>query len=139
MARAKTAKFSEFLIQLGDGSSPEIYNAPCGATSRSFKRTSAMAETNVPDCDDEDLPSWLERDVTSQSASCEFSGVVDKDDFEDWDDYWSSGDTKNVKITLGTLTWVGPFKLADLEVTGQKGQRVNFTATLQSDGEVAKQ
>jgi hypothetical protein len=139
MARAQTAKFSEFLIQLGDGADPENFAQPCGATSRSFKRTAALSETNVPDCSDEDLPSWLERDVTSNSASCEFSGVVDKDDFDDWDTYFNSGATKNVKITLGALVWIGPFKLSDLEVTGQRGQRVTFTASLQSDGEVAKQ
>jgi predicted secreted protein len=139
MARAKTARFSEFLIQLGDGASPETFAQPCGATSRSLKMTAALAETNVPDCTDEDAPSWLERDVTSNSASCDFSGVVDKDDFPDWNTYFKNGVTKNVKITLGTLIWIGPFKLSDLEVTGQKGQRVNFTATLQSDGELETQ
>jgi predicted secreted protein len=138
MTKAMTARFSEFLIQLGDGASPETFAQPCGATSRGFKRTAALSETNVPDCDDEDAPSWLERDVTSNSASCDFAGVVDKDDFTDWDDYFDNGVTKNVKITLGAIIWQGPFKISDLEVTGQRGQRVTFTATLQSDGEIAR-
>ncbi|MGM4906256.1 phage tail tube protein [Tardiphaga sp. 866_E4_N2_1] len=138
MARADTVRFSEFLIKLGDGASPEVFAQPCGATSRGFKRTAALSETNVPDCADEDAPSWLERDVTSNSASCDFSGVVDKDDFTDWDDYFESGETKNVQITLGTLVWLGPFKISDLEITGQRGQRVTFTATLQSDGQVSR-
>ncbi len=30
MARADTARFSEFLIQLGDGASPEVFEQPCG-------------------------------------------------------------------------------------------------------------
>lgn len=136
MARANTVRFSEFLIELGSGASPEVFAKPCGATSRSFKRTAALSETNVPDCDNEDLPSWLERDVTSNSASCDFSGVVDKDDFDDWDSWFNGGETKNVRITMGTLQWIGPFKLSDLEISGQRGQRVNFTATIQSDGEV---
>lgn len=138
MARADTARFSEFLIQLGDGASPELFEQPCGATSRGFKRTAALSETNTPDCDDEDAPSWLERDVTSNSASCDFSGVVDKHDFTVWDDYFQDGETKNVKITLGTIVWTGPFKISDLEVTGERGSRVNFTATLQSDGAIVR-
>ena len=55
MAKANTARFSEFLIEMGDDASPQAFSAPCGALSRGFKRTAAMAETNVPDCDDPEI------------------------------------------------------------------------------------
>jgi hypothetical protein len=48
--------------------SPEVFASPCGLNSRSFNRTAATNETNVPDCDDPDAASWLERDVVSLSG-----------------------------------------------------------------------
>jgi hypothetical protein len=47
--------------------------------------------------------------------------------------------TKNVKITLGTRVWIGPYKLTKLNMTGNRGSRVTFDASLDSDGETSLQ
>ena len=117
MAQASTLRFGEFLIELGDGADPETFTAPCGLSSREFNRTAATNDTNVPDCDDPDAPSWLERDTTSLSASLSGAGVVAAEDFATWDTWWQSGETKNVKISLNgdaNLEWLGPFKCTAL-------------------------
>ena len=139
MTQATTLKFSQFLVQLGNGASPEVYASPCGLNSRSFNRTAATNDTNVPDCDDPDAPSWLERDVVSLSASISGAGVVADEDFDDWDTFWKDGESKNIKITLGTRVWIGAYKCTKLNVTGNRGSRTTFDVTLDSDGETTLQ
>lgn len=139
MAQAQTLRFGQFLIQLGDGADPEVFAAPCGLTSRGFERSAATNDTNVPDCDDPDAASWLERDVVSLSGKLSGSGVVADEDFDTWEDWYSSAATKNVKITLGTRNWIGPMKLTSLNITGEKGKRVEFSTSMDSDGEIELQ
>lgn len=139
MANAATLRFGQFLIQLGNGSDPEVFASPCGLTSRGFERTAATNDTNVPDCIDPDAPSWLERDVVSLSGKLSGSGVVDDADFDDWETWYSGAETKNVKITLGARNWIGPMKLTNLNITGEKGKRVEFSVTMDSDGEIVLQ
>jgi hypothetical protein len=137
MAQAQTLKFSQFLVQLGNGANPEVFESPCGLNSRSFNRTAATNDTNVPDCDDPDAASWLERDIVSLSASIAGAGVVANEDFDGWNAWFEAGSTKNVKITLGMRVWLGPYKCTKLNLTGQRGSRVTFDVTLDSDGETA--
>jgi predicted secreted protein len=139
MAKAQTLRFSQFLVKIGNGANPEVFAAPCGLNSRSFNRTAATNDTNVPDCDDPDAPSWLERDIVSLSSQISGAGVVADEDFDTWNDWFESGDTKNVEITLGSRVWKGPYKLTKLNVTGQRGNRCTFDATLDSDGETVLQ
>src|SRR5262245_16708229 len=129
MAQAETLRFSQFLVQIGNGANPEVFASPCGLNSRSFNRTAATNDTNVPDCDNPDDPSWLERDIVSLSAQISGAGVVADEDFDTWNDWFESGATRNVKITLGTRVWIGAYKLTKLNMTGQRGSRVTFDAT----------
>ncbi|EJN11855.1 Phage major tail protein 2 [Bradyrhizobium sp. YR681] len=137
MAQAQTLKYSTFLIQLGSGS-PTVYASPCGLNSKGFSRTAATNDTNVPDCDDPDAPSWLERDVVSLSGQMTGAGVVADEDFDVWNDWFESGASLPVQIKLGTRTWQGNAILSKLDVTASRGQRVNFSATIDSDGEILK-
>jgi predicted secreted protein len=139
MTQAQTLKFSQFLVLVGDGANPETFKAPCGLNSRSFNRTAATNDTNVPDCDNPDAPSWLERDVVSLSSSISGAGVVADEDFDVWNTWFEAGTTKNVKITLGARIWIGPYKCTKLNVTGNRGSRTTFDVTLDSDGETALQ
>ncbi len=91
MTQATTLKFSQFLIQLGNGAVPEVFAAPCGLNSRGFSRTAATNDTNVPDCDNPDAPSWLDRDVVSLAAALSGSGVVADEDYDVWNTWWESG------------------------------------------------
>ena len=65
MTQATTYPFSKFLVKIGDGAAPEVFTDPCGLTSKGFTRTANLNDTNIPDCDDPDAPSWLGRDVVS--------------------------------------------------------------------------
>jgi predicted secreted protein len=137
MTQASTLKFSQFLIKLGNGMSPEVFAAPCGLNSRGFSRTASTSDTNVPDCADPDAPSWLERDVVSLSGQMSGSGVVADEDFDTWNDWFESGVSKHIQITLGSRTWTGSAILSKLDITGQRGQRVQFSVSIDSDGEIS--
>ena len=139
MAQATTLKFSQFLIKLGDGAASETFTAPCGLNSRGFNRSAATNDTNVPDCDDADAPSWLERDIVSLSGELSGAGVVADEDFTRWNTWFESGLAKNVEIVLGTRIWRGAMRCTALNITGERGQRVTFNVAMQSDGEITLQ
>ena len=139
MAQAQSLKFSQFLVQLGNGANPEVFDSPCGLNSRSFNRTAATNDTNVPDCDDPDAPSWLERDIVSLSSSISGAGVVADEDFDHWNTWFEGGSSNNIRITLGKRVWIGPYKFTKSNVTGQRGSRTTFDVTLDSDGETKLQ
>ncbi len=139
MTQATTLKFSQFLIQLGNGAVPEVFAAPCGLNSRGFSRTAATNDTNVPDCDNPDAPSWLDRDVVSLAAALSGSGVVADEDYDVWNTWWESGVSKNIKVTLGTRVWLGAAILTKLNVTGSRGKRVDLDVSIDSDGPLVLQ
>jgi predicted secreted protein len=139
MTQATTLKFSQFLIQLGNGAVPEVFASPCGLNSRGFSRTAATNDTNVPDCDNPDAPSWLDRDVVSLAAALSGSGVVADEDYDVWNTWWESGISKNIKVTLGTRTWIGAAVLTKLNVTGNRGKRVELDVSIDSDGPLVLQ
>jgi hypothetical protein len=139
MAQATVYPFSQFLVKLGNGASPEVFSDPCGLTTRGFTRTAALNDTNVPDCSDPDAPSWLGPDVVSYSAQISGAGVVAEESYSTWEDWWNAGETRNVQISLGSppiKTWLMPAKLADIAITAERGHKVAMTVTLQSDGAV---
>lgn len=134
MAQAQTLRFGQFLLQLGDGLSPETFTAPCGLTARSFSRKTQTSDTNVPDCDDPDAPSWLESDIVGYSVDITGSGVIDDADYATWETWAESGDLKNVKITLNTRQWIIRCVLAELTITGSKGPKVTYNISLKGSG-----
>lgn len=138
MAQATTHKFSEFLIFIGDGGSPEQFFDPCGLTSRGFTRTANTNDTNIPDCEDPDAPTWLGRDVISYQAALSGAGVVARESFDTWEDWWKSGQSRNCWIELGAWVWEGRFMLSEFAITGERGQRVNMNVSIVSDGAVTQ-
>ena len=137
MTQATTYPFSKFVVKIGDGNTPEVFSDPCGLTTKGFTRTANMNDTNVPDCDDPDAPSWLGRDVVSYQAAIAGSGVVAAESRQMWEDFWNSGETRNVRIELNTVAaWIMPAKMQEYAVTADRGQKVNMTVALVSDGAV---
>lgn len=140
MAQATTYGFSKFLIKIGDGASPESFSDPCGLTSKGFTRTANMNDTNVPDCDDPDAPSWLNRDVVSYHASIAGAGVQTAESYQIWESWWNAGVTRNVRIEVNSiLAWVMPARLSEIAITSERGRRVDMTVAIVSDGAAVPQ
>jgi hypothetical protein len=139
MAQATTYPFSQFLVKIGDGASPEVFTDPCGLTSKGLTRTANLNDTNIPDCDDPDAPSWLGRDVVSYQGAIAGSGVVAEESFDTWEDWWNAGETRNVRIELGNpvaYAWIMPAKLQEFAITAERGNKVQMAVNIVSDGAV---
>ncbi|WP_266030422.1 phage tail tube protein [Brucella intermedia] len=130
MAQAKTLKFKDQILLLGDGATPtEAFAAPCGFTSLNMTVNIETNTTNVPDCEDPELPAWLESDEVSKQMVLGGSGVMDRDAMQVWRDWLMNGGEKNVRwLTAGTAAegggyWSAPAILTQYEETGERGQR----------------
>jgi hypothetical protein len=142
MAQATTYPFSKFLVKIGDGNTPEVFTDPCGLTTKGFTRSANTNDTNIPDCDNPDAPSWLGREVVSYHGSIAGSGVVAEESRTIWEDWWNQAETRNVRIELGNpvvAAWIMPSKLTEFVMTGERGNKVNMTVAIVSDGAVVPQ
>ena len=142
MVAAASFRFSGYRVLLGDGASPEQFSSPCGFTERSFSLNRELSETNSPDCANEDAPSWLERDVTSMSATISGQGVLDASALTAWITKLETTESFNARVELwrnGAKVgmWAGAFQLESFETAATRGERATVNVTLQSDGAVA--
>ena len=138
MANGTTSTFGQFKIEVGDGATPtEAFTFLCGLTSKGLDMSSDVVTQEVPDCSDEDLPSWQEKDVKSISASLSGSGMWTAEAHEIMFQWWFTGAKKNVKVTwvkaasgdVGVLT--GPCVLTKLGETVDKGGRLSADISLE--------
>nr|WP_319250504.1 phage tail protein [uncultured Celeribacter sp.] len=142
MAKPTTAKFGKFFIRISDGGSPATFTAPCGFTSKSFSRNKTFGETNVPDCENPDAPSWTERDVQSMTASVSGDGVLAKSAVPIWEAALASSESVECEVEIeypdgDSDIYTGYFHLESFEITGTQGERVNVSVSMPSDGEIA--
>jgi hypothetical protein len=120
---------------VGDGETPETFTDPCGLTSKGFTRTANLNDTNVPDCDNAELPAWLGRDVVSYQGAISGNGVVAQESLMVWEDWWLSAEVRNVRIQLGNdQVWMMTAKLQEYAVTAERGEKVNMAVSIVSDG-----
>jgi hypothetical protein len=142
MARPTTVKGSKFLIQLGDGEASEAFTAPCALTSKSISFAAETNDTNVPDCDDPDAPTWTERVVAALSGSVSGSGTLAMESLSTWRDWFNSGLEKNirVKIDLPLANGGGYYAMSAVLTTFTQGANQGELATIeveiQSNGEI---
>lgn len=141
MAQATTIKFGKMLVKLGDGASPEVFEAPCGFTTQALNRGKTLNETNVPDCDDPDAPAWTGREVQSLTWSISGSGVLAQEARTAWEAYFDSTDSKNIEVTITwpDATWVyrGRAHLETFNISADLGQKLQVEVSMQGDGELS--
>lgn len=138
MALAKTLRFAQQSLLLSDGETPAVFSAPCGFTTLNLTVNIETNTTNVPDCEDPDLPAWLVSDEVSKQMVLGGNGVLDTDAMQTWRDWLLEGGEKDVRwMTDGTAVNGGgyfqaPGILTTYEETGERGQRwqVNVGITL---------
>lgn len=143
MARPTTLSGSKVLLKISDGSSPLAFIAPCALTTKSNAFSASTNESIVPDCDDPDLPAWVERDVSSLSSTISGSGVLAMESLEEWQEFFTSGTARFVRFELsiagasGGGYWQGEYILSSFSVSGERGNKAQVEIELVSDGEVA--
>lgn len=140
MALAKTIKFGDVMLMLGGGEDPtELFEAPCGFESLNLTVNIETNTTNVPDCDNPDLPAWLVSDEVSKQMVLGGEGVMDTDAMQIWQEWLMDGGEKNVRwfkdllLANGGGYWQAPAILTTYEEVGERGSRwrQNIGLTLQ--------
>ncbi|WP_374290211.1 phage tail tube protein [Paenirhodobacter enshiensis] len=140
MAKPTTYAGSTVAIFL-EGATAGQYARPCGLTSHTVTFTSNTNEIQVPDCDDPELPAWIERGIESLSLDVSGSGVLAREALQIW---WGSL-KKSIKarIYIGAATdvsnghyWEGNVILTKFAVTGERGNKAQVSVEFSSDGEL---
>lgn len=138
MALAKTLRFAQqsLLIDIGGGT----YDAPCGFTTLNLTVNIETNNTNVPDCDDPDLPAWLVSDEVSKQMVLGGQGVMDTDAMQVWRNWLLDGGEKNVRWLSDGTTGNGggyfqaPGILSTYEESGERGRRWENTIGITLNG-----
>lgn len=142
MTQVVAGKFHEFVLETGDGEDPEVFNPMCGLTSRGIQFSSNTNKTTLPDCDPTVVSGWEGVNVVSKGATMPGSGVAPMDKKNELFSWWKSASGKNCKLKVvkplaaGGGHWLGLWVMTALDFTAEEGGFVNFSYTLEADGEV---
>lgn len=142
MAKPTTYAGSLVAIYL-EGTPAGTYARPCGLNNHTVSFTKNTTEVNVPDCDDPELPSWIERGVESLDLSATGSGIMAAEALETWWDAFNSTESINARLYVGAPDnvtngkyWQGKVHITGFEVTGERGGKAQANISLVSDGEM---
>lgn len=139
MAKAVTQAFHLLTLEL-ETATPGTYAKPCGLIEVEFNRTANVTTTEVPDCDDESKPNYIEREVQSLEFTISGTGVWAQSGYETMLDWFYSGTTKNIRIgNLGaaigeTQYETGPALITNIGEARTKGQKVSASIAIEFDG-----
>ncbi|APX83814.1 hypothetical protein BV511_03165 [Methylorubrum extorquens] len=142
MSQAQTVPFSGLKVLLESATIAGTFVAPCGLTERSFTLSKETNDTTVPDCDNEDAPGWVERDVVSKSAAISGEGVMARQSIARWQAAYESDEPVKVRVeragtaAQGGGSYLASYHLTSFEQGGTKGERATVSVELQSTGPV---
>lgn len=143
MAKPTTYAGTVVAIYLESTTTAGQYTRPCGLTSHTVTFTKNMQEVQVPDCDDPELPSWIERGVESLDFSASGSGVLAAEAVDDWWEAFNTTESINARVYIGKPDdttngryWAGKVHVNNFEVSGERGNKAQVTMGIVSDGEM---
>lgn len=143
MAQVKHAKGVKLVLKVGDGADPEVFTAKCSINAeRGITFTAGTNDQDIPDCADPEKLAWVAREKTNLSATFTGSGVVNTPDVEGFFDWLADSDPKNAKVIVdvpsadGGVVFSGAWHLTEFSVTGNRGEKMQCSISLASDGEV---
>jgi hypothetical protein len=138
-----TDVFDNMQIYLGDGESPEGFDAPCGFSSKSLTLSASTSTAIVVPCpDDGDSPGntdapWEHAGVTANSATLQANGVMAEESYATWAARFTAGDAFNIRCAKRLGYWEGPAIITSLGETaafGQEGNLIQLAVGLRNAG-----
>lgn len=143
MTLAKTIKFSDFRVLVGDGDTPEVFSAPCAFMARAFNRNKTFQEVSIPDCTDEDLPGWVNRDPLTKSWGVTGDGMMDEGSIAMWDNWFLDAAERSVTILITksdvtNIQYSGKGHLQTLTYQANRAERLMFSIEIVGDGPLSE-
>lgn len=145
MALAATADFDEYVLEVEFTAASGTYQTVCGLTDVTVNRTNNTDTTEVPDCGDLSLPFSLKKAVRSTDVNISATGVWALSSHQAVMNWFTTGATKNVRITNAKVTDGGtagdtetetfPMILTALNNSRTKGQVVTAEITMERNGD----
>ncbi len=144
MALVKTTRWSELVLKVGNGESPEQHTPMCTINAaRGITFNANTTEDSIPDCDDLQKLQWLIREKVSLSVDVTGAGKVHKADVKTLVDWQQSPDPKSCIVVLddsdpaNVIQFEGFYHLTTFSMSGDPGSpSVTGDIALQSSGEV---
>jgi len=142
MAKPTTYVGSTVAIQL-ETATPGTFARPCGLNNHTVQFSKNTQDITVPDCDDPELPAWIERGVESLDMNVSGSGVLAAEAVSTWWDAFSSTSSINARVYVGKPDdttnghyWEGKVHVTGFEISGERGNKAQVSVTIISDGEM---
>lgn len=129
MAQATSSPFKDFILRV-ETDTPGTYAPICGLTSRGVTGSADVSTVEVPDCADEGLPAWQEKDVKSIGASVKGAGMWTAESHDMLWDWFFSAAPKNCQLewakapTGAQYRWQGPMVLTNIDNSVARGERL---------------
>jgi hypothetical protein len=140
MTAASTYTFGQFKLLVETTPGSGVFNTLCGLTTRGVDRTVNMQRTEIPDCDNEDLPATIERAPQSIEVAISGTGVLAKQSEKTFLDWLNNGTRLNIRLkrigaTSGQCDYeAGAAYLTKYSNTAEKGAKVTAEISLEIDG-----
>ena len=143
MAKPLTYVGSSVAVFLEDADAPGTFLRPCGLNNHSFNFSKNTRDVTVPDCDDPELPAWIERGVESLDFSGSGSGILAVEAVDNWWSAFNSTESINARLYIGKPDdaergryWEGRLHVSGFEVSGERGDKAQVKISVVSDGEL---
>lgn len=143
MAAVKHTRGVKLLLKVGDGASPEVFSQYCSINAeRGITFTANTNDVDIPDCEDPDLLAWVVREKVNLSVSVTGSGTLNTPDVQEFVDWFESPEPRNCKIVVdvpsadGGVIFTGAFHLTEFTLTGNRGEKMQTSVSLNSDGAI---
>jgi hypothetical protein len=139
MAKAATQSFAQMLLEVEFATG--TYSKICGLVDVTVTRTANVDTTEVPDCTDESVPHYIEREVRSLDVTVSGTGVWSLASHEKMMDWFYGATPLSVKLTNSkvvadgtagdTTIETGKALLTTLTNARTKGQKVSAEIEIQ--------
>src|SRR5215207_4595016 len=133
MATPVVMNGNKLLVQLGDGEVSETFAHPCMINAaRGIAFSSTTNDQVVPDCDDPDLPAWINRDRDGLSASITGSGVLSTTGLADFWEWFTQAESRSIRVKVDVTSgagggyWAMEAHLTEFSITGERKQNATF-------------
>ena len=145
MAEIKHARGVKLLIKVALPATPTVYETLCTINAeRGITFTAGTNDQETIDCADLEAVAWVLREKTNLSAAITGSGTVNTPDVDTFFDWLTDENSWNVKVILdvpsadGGVIFTGKFHMTEFSVTGNKGEKMQASTSLSSDGIITK-